>query len=438
MGPDNYSGGNTIVIELGTDRGEPDTYDRPTRSTTAPWFAPMLVALLVLVCGTASAAPPAPPLSPVLSLQVGPADSYALTEGDALLAQTLGTLKAYSLADGQLRWTVGTTAPTYRLRTGGDLVLLRPWSVSPGDPHTTALSLTDGTARWQHEGSVVTVAGSDALLATSSVRGSGPARRVQGPIESLDPATGRSRWRVDVPSTAVLLAVPGSGDAAPRMLLVHDNRTATLHDLSDGRQLATTSLPPANYGTDNPTITGGVILLRHPGTYGPEVSAYDPATLRQRWVRPAGGAYEIRTCGALACLAGPEGVRAIDPATGDEVWFRPGWRNVEQRGSLLLAFSSPAGAADPIGLVEAATGRVLVDLVGWRPVAGAANSDHVLVTRVVDAGARTMIAIARPGSVHPELLSDLPPGTGDCQAVPNRLVCRSATGELNVWAYHRR
>jgi hypothetical protein len=51
-------------------------------------------------------------------------------------------------------------------------------------------------------------------------------------------------------------------------------------------------------------------------------------------------------------------------------------------------------------------------------------------------GARTMVAVAEPGLAGPRPLADLPPGTGDCQAAPGRLVCRSSTsGELIVWAY---
>jgi hypothetical protein len=48
-----------------------------------------------------------------------------------------------------------------------------------------------------------------------------------------------------------------------------------------------------------------------------------------------------------------------------------------------------------------------------------------------------MVAVAAPGGARPELLADLPAGTGDCQSVPDRLVCRESTGALAVWAYQR-
>jgi outer membrane protein assembly factor BamB len=438
MGPDTVSGGNTIVIDLGLDRGEPETYTHPSRSTVSGWFASLVLGLLVLVSSVASGAPPPPALSPLLSLRVGPADSYALTDGGELLAQTQGRISAYDLADGRLRWQADQDRPTYRLRTAGGLVLMRPWTYGPGQPSTTALSLATGIKQWKHAGTVMAIAGSPALLSVSSVRSSSSTnRRVQGPVESIDPRTGDVRWRVDVRSTAVLLVIPGPGGALPRMMLLHDDRIAAVHDLATGEKLTTAEWPPANYGPENPAVSGGHILLRHLGPSGAVVSAYDPVTLRLQWRQPAGNAYEVRSCGDVACLIGPDGVRAIRPVDGRTQWYRPGWRGVEQRGTLLLAYGQPSGPSDPVGIVDPGTGRVLVDLKGWRLVGGN-GGDHVLVIRAVEAGARTVVAVAAAGSAGPRPLADLPPGTGDCQSVPDRLVCRSTTGELNVWAYRER
>ena len=436
MGADTVSS-TTIVIDLGLDRGEPETYESPSRSTLPVWLAPVVVGLLVLISSVGSAAPPPPALSPLLSLHVGPADSFALTDHQELLAQTLGTVTAYDLTTGEQRWVADQERPTYRLRTAAGLVLMRPWTYGPGQPSTTALSLATGVPQWRHEGTVTSLPGSDTLLAVSTVRSGGTNRRIQGPVEALDPRTGAARWRIDVPTTAVLLGVPGPNDAGVRLMLLHDDRTAAVHDLATGRLITETRLPPANYGPENPAVSGGLVLLRHLGRYGAEVTAYDPATLRTVWNRPAGRAYEVRACGRVACLVGPDGVRGIDPADGSVRWLNPRWRSIETRGAMLLAYGTSAGAANPAGIVDPATGRVLLDLGGWRPVGGT-GGDHQLVTRVVDAGARTMVAVAGPGMTGPQPLADLPPGTGDCQAAPNRLVCRSTSGDLTVWAYRKK
>jgi outer membrane protein assembly factor BamB len=438
MAAETFTGGNTIVIDLGLDRGEPETYAAPTRSTVPGWFGPVVVAVLVLLSSVASAPPPPPALSPLLSLRVSPADTYAMTEGRQLLAQTLGTVSAYDLADGELLWKTGQERPTYRMRTAEGLLLMRPWTYGPGQPSTTALSLANGDSQWRHPGLVMTIKGSPALLAVTSVRSnSGSNRRVQGPIERLDPRTGKPLWRIDVPSTAVMLGVPGPDAIAPRLLVVHDDRTAAVHDLGTGARVASAEMPPANYGPENPTVTGGLLLLRHLGRWDPVVTAYDPATLELRWRRSAERAYEVRACGPLACLVGPAGITAIRPSDGAVQWYRPTWRGVEQRGQMLLAYGTSVNVTDPVGVVDAATGRVLTDLTGWRLVGGD-GGDHVLVTRAVEAGARTMVAIAGAGTPGLRPLAELPPGTGDCQAVPNRLACRSTSGELTVWAYRKR
>src|SRR6185312_7252896 len=182
----------------------------PTRATTPPWFLPMIMVLVVLVSAGASAAPPKPALSTLLSLQVTPSDTYTVTDRHELLAQSNGTIASFDLATGEKRWETFSERPTYRLRTTAGLVLMRPWTSSGfGTPSTTALSLVNGKALWTHEGMITTLTGSAALLAVSAVRSGGTNRRVQGPIESLDPLTGAALWRVDVPRTAVLMEVPG-------------------------------------------------------------------------------------------------------------------------------------------------------------------------------------------------------------------------------------
>src|SRR4051812_9872020 len=426
-----------VIIDLGLERGEPETYGTPQRSTVPSWLPSALLAVLVLLCAAASAAPPQSPLSAVFTLEAGPADAYALTGNGQLLAQTFGSLASYDLGTGQMRWQAGQSTPSYRLRTGDGLVLLRPYAMGR-DPGTVAISIATGSTRWRHAGNVVTIPGSTALLAVNGVHSVvGAGRRVQDSVDAVDPLTGANRWSVRVPSTAVLIGVPGPSDDGGRMLLVHDDRTADLHDLDTGRVLVSAKLPAADYGPDDPVVAGGLLMLRHPTAAGMEVSAYDPLTLRRLWTAPAEGVYGIQPCGHLACLTGADGLRAVDAATGDERWSRPRWQTIEQRGTMFVAYTS-SDASEPVGLIDPDTGRTLTDLTGWRMVGGAGAADHLLVTRTVAAGPRTMVAVARPGDPHPLPLADLPAGTGDCQAVPARLVCRSMYGELVVWAYRRK
>jgi hypothetical protein len=430
--------GSTIFIDLGLDRGEPATYKRPTRSTVPVWFAPLVVAFLVLISSAASAAPPPPVFAPVLRLPVAPTDSYTITDGGQLLAQTVGSLSLYDLGSGLLRWRAAATAPIYnRPEVDNGLVLLRPWSTGLariGSPATTAISLADGAARWRRAGKVLALTGSSALFAVTPIRSLTDAGRVEGAVARIDPVTGETSWQVTVPYSAQALSVPGPTGEPARLLLVNADRSVTVHDLSTGAQVATGSFPVADFEPDNPMVSGDTILLRHPGADTPEVSGYDPVTLGEKWTRPSGGADDMLTCGPYVCLTGADGVRALDPGTGRTIWYRSSWRTLEQFGGTMVAYTSPGGGSEAIGVVDLATGRITTDLSGWRPVSGTGGRD-LLVTRVVAAGARTMVAVARPGDAVPRPLAELPAGTGDCQTAPARLVCRSDAGELVIWAY---
>ena len=127
-------------------------------------------------------------------------------------------------------------------------------------------------------------------------------------------------------------------------------------------------------------------------------------------------------------------MRALDPDTGLIRWSRPSWGSVEPFGSSYIAYRS-ADHMEPITVFDPDDGATEVDLRGWRPVPGVGTIGHLLLTRAIEAGGRTMVAVARPGARQPRPLAALPAGVGDCQAVPGRLVCRSATSELVVWAY---
>lgn len=424
---------STVIIDLGLDRGEPETYAQPGRRTTPLWFGPALLAALLLFTVTGSAPPPGPPLTALLRVPIGPGDPFT-THGDRLLIQTAGTLSAYDLESGEREWQVAQEIPVYRLRTGGDVLLLRPWTPGRAEPGTTAVSTGTGERRWHNGRNVISFPGSGLMVAVEGVRSIyGSGRRVEKAVEVIDPPTGLARWRLWVPSTAVLLGIPGRAGGPARLMLVRDDLTAQLYDGGSGALLAQRRLPAADYDPDNPVLAGGLVLIRHPGPSGTELSAYDPETLRPLWTKAAGSLREVRACGELACAIGLDGVRMIDPATGDELWHRPGWRTVEEAGGHLVAYAD--GPDSPAGVVHPETGEVLIDLTGWRPVPGTTAGGGLLVLREIGPGPRTMVAVTTPGQAEPHLFAELPAGTGECQSLPERLICRSMYGELIVWAY---
>jgi outer membrane protein assembly factor BamB len=409
------------------------------------WLTAVVAVLLVLGCAATSTVPASASLPELLSIPIGPADPYALTDDGLLVVQSLDsrTLAAYQLSDGRLRWRAPTDAASYRVRYGAGLVLLSQRSLDAPYPGTVALSAESGAVQWRLDGSVVPITDPITVLAAAEVRSlTGPGRRVQRAVTGVEPRTGQVRWSLPVPSTAVLHQLPGP---TARMMLVHDSGVAELRELATGRRLAGAQFPPTDYAPGNPIVAGDVVVLRHPGPAGIELSAYDAATLALRWRRPADEAFDVQPCGRFACILGRFGVRALDPADGHQRWAGPGWRRVEQRGGLLLAYGAESAEADLVGLVDADTGRVTVPLRRWRPVSGAVG-DHVLITRSDDAGQRTLVAATVPGAGRPQLVGELPAGVGDCRATwlatpapdrapPGRVVCRSGSGTLVVRSY---
>jgi hypothetical protein len=435
MGADTFS--QEAVIDLGLDRGEPESYHRPGRRTTPLWFGPAVLAALLLLTVGASAPPPPPAFAEVLRVSIGPGDPYTLTDDGRLLVQSAGLLSSYRPFDGQRQWQVAQDEPVYRLRTAGGFLLLRPWSRTGFEPGTTAISLATGAERWHHDLNVIAFAGTPLLYAVEGVRSSTTSgRRVQDTVEVLDPAVGLARWRVGVPNTAVLLNVPGVAGGPARMMLVRDDQIADLYDVSTGAHLASRKLPVADYDPENPVAIGGNVLLRHPGVAQIEVSAFDAVTLAPKWTVQAGDARRIEPCGELACLiSGRSGIRAIDPVTGAERWRQPLWKGIARFGTSVVAYGSAAAADEPAAVVDPSTGQVISDLTGWKPVPGTAQDGTLLVTRELDPGPRTMVAVVAPGLDRPRLFAELPAGTGDCQATADRLVCRSMYDQLIVWEH---
>jgi outer membrane protein assembly factor BamB len=425
--------GEPAIIDLGYDRG-PDIPEVPPRRTGPAWPGAVVLAVLVVLFPAGSAAPPPPILWQVLSVPTAPTDSFTVTAESMLLihSPTEGELTAYDLRRGRLQWRVDAPGTYYRVRSVGGLVLLRSRESFSVPPQLLALSVANGEVRWRHAGGVVAVPGASTLLGVSEVPTRwGPARGVNDAVIGVDAATGARRWSVPVPSTAVVQPVAGE---PPRVLLVHDNGEAEIRDPGTGQLVAVARLPGAAYTLTNPAVVGDAVLLSHTEGGRLRVSGYDARTLARRWSGSTDSSSDARPCGPLACFGGWAGVRAVDPATGTERWFRPGWRSIEQVGGLVVAYGSGSDADDLIGTVDPATGRLLVKLRRWRAATMAGEADHIVVTRTTADGG-TAVAVAGPAGPHARVLGDLPAISGSCRAVAGRLVCRTTSGRLTAWAY---
>lgn len=426
-----------VVIDLGLQRdpGDPAETRRPGPSRRRSVVVALLVAVQLVV--TASGPPPPAPLRAVFRVATTVGDTFVLA-GDALLvarrASVGGGLVGYDLRTGALRWQAAVTPPTsYAVRRSGALLYVGERIGPLGRIRSVAVSAHDGAVLWRRAGRAVPVEGAGTVLAVSDVASLfGAGRRIKGDVVALDPGTGRVRWSVSVPSEAVLQPVPGS---RPRILLVHDTGRAELRDLADGRTVAAVQLPEASYAPDNPTVVNGAVVLRHPTGTGTGITSYAPDTLERDWTRVEPARVDaVRTCLPMVCLLGRAGVRGVEPGDGTPRWFRPDWRVVEARGGYLQTYGPQDGEVDLLGLADPGTGRLVVDLRGWRVMPATVDAD-VLLSRIDDTAGRTVVGVVDPGSRTVRVLGALPPDSGDCRGGPGRLVCRAADGAVVGWDY---
>ncbi|MEV4627212.1 PQQ-binding-like beta-propeller repeat protein [Micromonospora sp. NPDC049523] len=387
-----------VLIELGTERGIPEQ-DRPTsvraRRIAVRWPALCLTALLVLLSVTA-AQPLARDLRRTGELQISARATFFLAGDLLLVADPTSepmTLSGYDLPGGRRLWRVpATTAASFAADLVGDLVLVAEVDSLGRRIATTARSARTGQIRWQRPSLLLVGGDSDTGVAISEVRSaSGAGRRIEGTIEAVDLATGRTRWTVPVPSTAVGELVPGGPD---RLLVVHDNGAVNLHDLRTGAVVGEGRLPPADYAPDNPVIVGGRLILRHPTSGGESaISGYDLTDLGVRWSRPvqriSGG---LRECAGLVCLEDWRQVVALDPATGV-----PLWSGGTHRGWGRLPWGTGTGA------------RVLLRPSPDRPLLAVEEGEDL------------------------RILGALPPRVSDCRAGDVDLVCRTGSTRLGLW-----
>ncbi|MEO3771064.1 PQQ-binding-like beta-propeller repeat protein [Micromonospora sp. B9E7] len=383
----------SVLIELDDDRGVPPDDRGPPPKVSRRGRVALLLAACALLGGAA------PPVH--LRPQVGPAvpaRATVLGAGPLLLVvdpdTNPPTLSAYDVAAPQrpARWRV-TVPPAagWSAEIAGDLLLLVERDQIRGARVTSARSLRTGQPLWQRPGRVY--AAGDAMVAVSEVRSaSEPARRVEGTVHGVDPATGATRWSVPVPSTAVLRPLPG------RVLLVQDDGLARLLDAHDGTEHGRGQLPPADYGPDNPQVVGAHLVLRHPDGARVALTGYDLPGLAPRWKMPVeAGELTLRPCQGLICGQDERGRWALDAGTGVRVWT---W---------------PAGAR-------------------WRTVAGSrATTEPLVVLGTASGDERTLVAtVGRDGL---RVTAVLPAGLTDCRRVTTGLICRDGTARVAVWPF---
>jgi len=356
------------VIDLGELTDSPAELSVPAGRRRIPraLLAAATIVGLLLVGGSARPAPPFG-LRPLWSRPVtgndvptfGPDAGYVF-DGSALTA--------YDLASGTIRWSTPVHDVEYGASPAGPVVLLgtEPVTVerqgADGDKYqfvfaraTVALSARTGAEIWRAGGNPILTDDSTALFEERNQHGEVARLR----LTRL--ADGATIWTHAVPSSWILSE---DGGGRPDRLLTLDPtgeikvfRYADGALVRQGRLPELAGRPPAREKVGLVPMGNLLAVVRQKQADPRETTAtvYRLDDLTRLW-QHRGAEFNVRPCAPVFCVLGPTDATGLDPATGRELWRRPGMRGAWPAGpGRLLLDDGPDEAVRQ--LVETATGR---------------------------------------------------------------------------------
>lgn len=437
----------TVVIDLGDDwsvAGDPPP--RPRRPPArGPLTALLLVAVLLLAGGAAGPQPAFVPLVTIAAQGVSSIDvgGDGLFVGQAILGQRF--VARYALHGGRQTW--GVTVPNVPqgllYLAGADALMVQTFNNENNEDHFTVLDAATGRELWSSTGNLVWAPSPTAApsFAQGLLISEDPGGTTQ--LRYTDMRTGRPIWTRPFPSATRLVAEQAVGSDSAFVLAAADG-TVTLLGRAAGEVLATRQIgriasDPGTFDPEYMTTFNGIgnrlVVMRQEGVLA-NVSTYDLPGLTLRWSLTAPLSGYPSDCGPVLCLSDRNGeLVALDLTDGSTRWHSPGWQGASDLGGgRLLAYRATTNAQ--AGVLDAATGRTLVDLVTWTTMSG--SGADVLLTAPDRDYRYTWFALldAERGVVRPlGRLADV--STQGCDAHGEILVCRTFDARLRVWRYRR-
>lgn len=403
--------------------------------------------LAVLVLGlVAGAAPSGSARAVTVALPATGGGQYEVVGDLLFLAETDHNWAAYDLATGARQWPLGDTY-------GGSLDLVERgvnlfhWRAG------IALDPATGEVVWAWPGLRARPGARTGVAKDDYRPGRSRDDQLSNPYQAhrmvgIDLATGQVRWQesLDIGVRAWLVGDP------PVTLSVSADDLIELRDPDTGAVLASRRVPGV---TDSPQpiwpfLLGDWLVVQAWDDDDARIlRGYDVRTLAQRW--ELSGPSRLgwaEPCGPMLCLRHRDGDEfEVDPATGerqkafdiqvvDPATGRVSW-TADSRRTLLL----PAGErlvayevdATPRAVLDAHTGRTLLDLTGWWRATAAATNDTNLTLLRADSG-RTVVARLDPATLALTELGRVPGRPDRCQPATGSLVC-SYGDQLWIWPH---
>jgi len=417
---------------------------------TRRWGWPLAVALALALVPAGSAAP-ARELVGVLTVPLGAADTFAVSD-DGLYVSSGTRLTGYRLDDRGVRWRIAMPFRPQALLVAGTVLLAQTSTDADGEPRTLAVDTLTGQSLWTDQNLVDRVLPGPGLAVTYTFSARGPVG-----LHTVQLRTGRTVWHGPDPiGTRTVFDLDGAGDGTGLLTFwVPDgaagNGAGTVQVMAEatGRIIASGPLPPladgdragsgqvpAPAGSWLTVAFGRLLVARYTG-YGTEVTAYRLNTLARDWQATVSSTvYTAADCDSVLCLYGKDEMDGLDPSSGATRWSSREWtRAYPLPGNRLLLSGTARNAA--LRVVDAVTLRPLADLTPWTPVGGQTGPAPVLSWDTTSHETWFAVLPDEPGQSHPPRPVGSVTGINPrlCLAVAHTIACPTRHSELSVWRY---
>ncbi|MEU4675777.1 PQQ-binding-like beta-propeller repeat protein [Micromonospora sp. NPDC023737] len=431
------------VIDLGELREDPDPYVRPSRSRRRAARRPLWTALAALLVLTLLAADQTGKgrIAAVVPAALG---ARVFLAGDLLIVEapaagtTDGTVEvvAYPLPERaslvvqrpEPRWRTRLPAigDLARIQAGDDLLLLTSRGERPLGPESVMLDTHTGRVGWRQPGVAQLDAAGRLLLLDFSV--------AAGKVRAVDVVSGRTLW--SIPNQGYGPQYHLRDGVLEGLLLLATDGTVEVRDPASG---ALTHRADLGYDVSSGEQRVEVVdelLLKIEGLTS-TVTAYDLAGLRRRWQASLPMASHVESCGRLLCAVGVNGgLRALDPTTGVVRWTMPEPATlIAARGDRLLVLPNRR-AVTRYAVLDAATGRPLVELSA-NELLSSYDADGPVIGIRRRPGGRQIVVALDLAAARVRTLDVITGAAGGCRvgAGPT-LVCQRADGaSFGVWRW---
>ncbi|MCX5070510.1 PQQ-like beta-propeller repeat protein [Micromonospora lupini] len=425
------------VIDLGELRHGPDLDPPPRPSAARGRPLRCALVLVLLLAGLAASGPFH--RREVVTLPADPG-ADALVSGDLfVLVEPLGRtgqrrITATRLPGGEPAWQVPLPAEGryWGVAQQGETLLVTGHEVGSDGQGTLTMALDrrTGAYRWQQPGNPAALPDGNILM-WSALSDDQP-----GALRGVDPCCGTVRWQVPINPGGEFVFRDGE-HGVDRLVVARPSGPTEVRDATTGVVLARADLGASSGGSGRSVQLVDDLLLTIGGP-SPTTTAYGLDDLRQRWRVPVDGAMYASDCGVVICVQTRSGgMRALDAATGRELWGSDRWGWVWPYAGRLVAttVSSAGPGAEDLVVLDPPTGRVLAELGRWE-LARFAPGDPLIGVRRLSSGG-LLVAELDVSAGRARSLDVLRDASGDCQALPARLLCRRRDSAYGLWSLPR-